>query len=707
MRRTKFRVYRQNSSLDCGPACLRMILSAYNHFIPAWDITETFPLCADKGWSVETFIRASEHYGLNVEINSFSSELLNHILLPVVMLIKNHYVVIYRVTKRKVFVADPAMGGLTYSFEEFLSIVGSDSILLAISPVNISPTGKPLTGFSLIMGFWRYYLPYKRYLYTILWIGVIMAIVQMILPFISRTIIDVGIQTSSYSFLQLILIGMAVLTLSLIIGNFIQVFLFSHISNRVKSSMLNEYFKKILKLKYIHFLTSNCGDLMQRATDIERIQNFVVNSLLSMLISCLFLLVYYISFAILNLKFGCIALTLSVIYMGWNLLFIKERKKIDFKFWNVKCESNRQLVDAHSNFFDLLTHKMQNILLKRWKSNLLELYKQNSKYLIFNQIQDVGSKIIIQSMNMILTFLCCYYVVEGQITLGSLFAIQYLIGSLSFPLSSIADFFSQAQLTMISLNRIESFYSLPTSDTGKENTFLPKHRDIILAGVSYRSPDGKGILNQVFINFKEGKKYGIIGPSGSGKSTLLKIIAGIIIPSYGDYKLGGMNTLSLCRGFLKKSISVCLQECSLFRGTIIENVIGELEFEEDRFFKVLEISAIRREMESLKDGFRTVVGDGTIRLSHGQVQRLLIARALYKRADIYIFDEITNTLDSVTGLRIISKIDEWLIHQTRIYVTHQLEGIKDAEFIYSLNSGFVAGAGTWHDLMSNNNLNEK
>lgn len=232
----------------------------------------------------------------------------------------------------------------------------------------------------------------------------------------------------------------------------------------------------------------NIGDIVQRVTDNERIQGYMASSFLQTIVVLLLLIVFVTALAIFSVHLTVIFLIIGSIYIAWNVIFLKQRKNLDFDFWKVKSENNRHLIEAHSHIADIKLFKLYNFFTLRWRSNLIEILNQNTKYLNFSQIQNVGSQVLIQTNNLMLTFFSCYYVIEGTFSLGTLFAVQYLIGSLSLPLSTIADFFNQTQLTMISLRRIQAFNHRASESAKQYHAIIPKRKDLILHGVTFRYP---------------------------------------------------------------------------------------------------------------------------------------------------------------------------------------------------------------------------
>lgn len=688
--------YRQMSTMSCGATCLRIILKMYNKDVPEWELIEQFPL-GQNGWSISTLISACKHHNLHAEIIDQRFSDLKQVSLPIILLSCNHYVVIYRVKGKNIYIADPRIGKIKYSITEFQNLIGKNYIALQIQGVISEGKSNESSPVKLFANFYGYYQPYKKYIWNILIVMGIVAIAQLLIPFASRAIIDIGIEGSSWDYIRLIILGILLMNIAIIVGEYIQIYLITHISNRVKILMLEEYFIKFLSIPYSYLFGINKGDLIQRVTDNERIQNYIITTLIHTIVSTLLLAVYLIALFIFSTKLAIVFLSISAIYIIWNCTFLHCRKKLDFNFWKIKSENNKYLIDAYDNFADIRNYRLSNTIANRWRSNLFELFEQNSKFLKFSQMQELGNKIIIQSIVLILTFLSCDYVFDGTFSLGTLFAVQYIIGNIYIPLSRIPEFMSQTQLTLISLQRINAF-NQTKSDFTKYGIILPKHRDILMQAILYKYPNGKIALSNISLNMKFGLKYGIIGERGCGKSTILKIICGILIPTSGKYMIGTTNSSSIGHDNLIKFISVYLQESSIFHGTILENIVCDTaNIDEDRLIKVVEIASIRREIEQLNNSYNSIIGDGGNMLSKGQQQRILLARTLYKEADVYLFDEVTNCLDESMGKKIISKIDLFLKDKTRIYVTHQKEILHDADLIYFLHQGYILKNGSYED----------
>lgn len=698
----KINFYRQPTSNECGATSLRIVLGYYGLYIQAWEITEKFPV-QKGGWSLTQYVKAAYEYGLKTEVLELSTANFSEITLPVVISAHSHYAVLYRVCRDKYYVADPAFGKIVYTKEEFCEhfYMDTNSVVLMFSKLAVfKQSGRNISNIMLVKTFWQYCSSYKYAILKSLIIVFVIAISHIMLPFITRSIIDVGLQTSSWDFIEILLAGNIILVLADILGTFVHTYLITHLTNRIKNSMLEDYMSKVLTLKYSMLMGAKIGDFLQRISDNERIQSFLSGPCLNSVVSISFLTVFSLILLYFNSKLFIIYFVFTILYIGWTVLFLHQRKKLDFTFWHIKSDNSKIMIQTFNNIVDVKGFNYQRKFLNKWRLNILDLFHQNISYFHFSQLQEVGGKIILQSKDLILTYFSCSLVLDGEMTLGTLFAIQYILGYLNTPLYRIADFLNQFQLVMISLGRIFNFNNLPDDYKNETVTFLPQSRNLVLRNISYRYPDGTIGLMRINMSFYAGKKYGIVGSSGCGKSTLFKLLCGFIQPEIGDIWLGTTNIKSIDWNKLRENISIDLQENNLIEGSILENIVGDIDkYDEDRLIRCVEIASIRREIENLPNAYNTLIEGDNRKMSRGQSQRLLIARAIYKQADIYLFDEIANCLSPDYEKKIVAKVDSFLADSMRIYVSHRPECLFDSDLIFVMDNGSVIDLGKYEDLV--------
>lgn len=701
--------YRQMCKTDCGPTALRILLSIFKMHVQQWDITSKVP-CGINGWSVKEFCQASSNFSLQSTPYNITLDNLQTIELPIVLLFNGHYVVCYRIKSNQYFIADPNRGRLKLSEVEMVRWLKNGNLIAikcTTTPDFLNLKSTKDSNIQTLNVLFEYFRPYRGHLLTLLLIVLVVCVAQLFIPFIARAIIDKGLATSSSDFLLLLLIGNAILILAAILGNFTQTYLVTHVTNRVKVNMLNQYIEKVLRLPMKHFAQSNVGDLVQRVRDSERIQGYVVGVFFSSIVSFLFLIIFSAVLLYFSSTLFWVALGCSVLYIGWICLFLNERKKIDLDFWELQSSSNKHVIDIYKHMFDIKLFGLHERFENKWRSIIVDQHKQNIRFLKFSQMQDVGANIIAQGKDIALTYIACYFVLQGEITLGSLFAIQYLLGMISSPLAKLASFMDQTQLAVISINRIIAF-NKQEEDVPKEKenwSFTPIIKYIVLDGIAFKYFEGTIALKNISLRMNIGQKVSIVGPSGCGKSTVLKILSGLLTPSLGEYYLGTSNTKSLNWNVLRDEyFSTFLQENEIIDGTILENIIGDIKnFDESRLIHAVEGAYMRREFEMMPDGYNTLVGNGNRKLSNGQKQRLLLARALYKETEIYLFDEITNGLSIEFEKKIIDKIDQQKSKSLRVYVSHRGEALVNSDLIIVLDKGHIVACGTHNELLKQRN----
>lgn len=692
------------TSKACGPAVLARLLKLYGIRVSQWEIVQEHPL-GNNGWSIDQLIDAAAHWGVKLTPERCIYRNNQQLTTPIILLFNNHFILVEECREDSCKVFDPIIG--VRKITSLSTYFNDDKHFIAIYALKDCDTNfkvNPSKDFSLLKYFLPLYSNYKSLFIQIFIVLMITGAMQFVLPFISRSIIDTGIGSNSWDFIKILLSANICLILGVILGNFIQTYLSSYISNKVKIHMLDNYVHKLLKFSITTISQLKIGDILQRVSDTERIQTFVTNSFFQSIFSFALVFVYAIVLAYFDHALFCVFLILVIVYITWILLFLKKRKELDFDFWKIKSDNNKLLINISNTMFDIKGFGYENNMLERWRSNIGMLLNQNMRFLHFSQIQDVGTKVILQSVTLVMIYLSCFYVFEGEMTLGSLFAVMYIIGMLNTPLQHIGESFNQFQLAIISLQRLCSF-NLMEADSDKYLSTFPRSRDLILQNIAFRYPGSGWILKSLNIRFKNGLKYGVIGKSGSGKSTLLKLIAGLYPPSTGIYLIGSTNSKSIHPRQFNKIVSFCIQESAPIDGSILENIVVDCNnYDESRLIKCVEIASIRREIESLPKSYDTILSHSNMCLSKGQIQRILIARAIYKDADIYLFDEIINCLGEQMGNDIIEKIDLFLKEKTRIYTTHRHQILKNSDYIYYLQDGYVSDLGTYEELHKRSRL---
>jgi ATP-binding cassette subfamily B protein len=529
------------------------------------------------------------------------------------------------------------------------------------------------------------------------------ALLQLIFPFLTQAIVDIGIANQDLGFITLILIAQLVLFLSQASVEFIRSWILLHISTRVNISLISDFLIKLMKLPIGFFDSKMIGDLMQRIGDHTRIENFLTVSSLNIMFSMVTLVIFGIVLAIYSIKILIIFLIGSGLYILWVLLFMKKRREVDYKRF-------AQMADNQSNLIQLITG-MQEIKLnncekqKRWDWEKIQakLFKVNIKGLALNQYQQAGAMFFNQTKNILIIFVAADSVVRGDMSLGMMMAVQYIIGQLNSPIDQMITFFRSAQDAKISLERLGEIHQKDEEENPDEPKVLslPAKKGIDISNLSFRysGPHSDQVLKNINIEIPENKLTAIVGASGSGKTTLVKLMLGFYPPEQGEIKVGELNIKNLNGKFWRQQCGAVMQDGFIFSDTIAKNIAVSDEYiDRNKLMHAVNIANIQDFVESLPLAYNTRIGQEGIGLSQGQKQRILIARAVYKNPEFLFFDEATNALDANNEKVIMGKLNEFFEGKTAVVVAHRLSTVTNADQIIVLDKGEVIEQGSHSEL---------
>ncbi len=704
----------QHDAMDCGPACLQMVAKYYgrNYSLPG--LREQCFL-SREGVSLLGISEAAEKIGFRTTGVKITFEQLLQSPLPCIVHWKqNHFVVVYGIKGRKnkfIKVADPGHGLLTYTKEEFLNgwISSKESeedrgvaLLLDPTPDFYAQDGEreDHTKFTFIL---KYLRPYRK-LIVQLFLGMLLGtLLQLIFPFLTQSIVDYGIGNNNLSFVTLILIAQLTLFTAQTAVEFIRSWILLHISTRINISIISDFLMKLMKLPIGFFDTKMIGDIMQRIGDHNRIQSFLTSTTLNALFSLVTFVVFVGVLAFYNVKLLLVFLIASSLYVLWIVLFLKRRKDLDYKRF-------AQSAAQQSNLYQMITG-MQEIKLnnceqqKRWEWERIQakLFHISVKGLVLSQYQQSGAFFINETKNIVISFFAAQAVITGNMTLGMMMAVQYIIGQLNAPITQFISFIQSAQDAKISLERLGEIHNREdeeTEDAGKQH-FLPEEHSFTIKGLSfqYEGPHSEPVLLALDLHIPEGKTTAIVGMSGSGKTTLGKLLLGVYRPVKGEILAGDTNLDNLGKHVWRAACGAVMQDGFIFSDTIARNIaVGEEQINKKQLSYALKIANLKDLIETLPLGVNTKIGQEGHGLSQGQKQRILIARAVYKNPQFLFFDEATNALDANNERLIMEGLHEFFRNKTVVVVAHRLSTVKNADRIVVLNKGRIVEVGTHEEL---------
>lgn len=711
MSKNKFPFYQQLDYRDCGPTCLRMIAKFHGKTFSREFLRDkagitrmgvTMAGIADAAEAIEL-----RTLGMRISLESLINEAPTPFIVP---WRQKHFVVVYKTSKQKIYVADPAQGLLEYSHEDFLNAwtntADKTGFVLLMEPnpsFYTQEEEQALTkGFSFLIPYLR---PYKKLINQLL-IGLLVGTtIQFLLPFLMQSVVDVGVNNQDISFIYLILISQLVLFVSQTLVSIFREWLLLHITSRFNIKMISDFLYKMLKLPINYFDTRNTGEHLQRITDHTRIQNFVSSTTFNMVYSLVLFLVFSVVLAFYSLKIFTVFILGASLYIGWTFFFLKKRAELDFKRFDEMSQSQTSLVQIINGVREIKVNNSQRKNRWKWEQVQISLFKTSLSNLQLAQYQSIGSNFINELKNIIITFLSAKAVVSGDITLGMMLSIQYIVGQLNLPLANFISFIQLWQDAKISLERLWQVHSKEDEDDAKQDKIkeLPERKSISIKNLSFRygSKSSPLILKNLSFEIPEGKTTAIVGASGSGKTTLVKLLLKFYEPTEGFIGIGPADLKNINNDFWRMNCGAVLQETFIFNDSIAGN-ISESEQNEiisrERLKTAAHVANIEDFIEKLPNKFNTELGTSGIRLSGGQEQRLMIARAVYKNPAFVFFDEATSSLDANNEKAIMEKLNHFLQDRTSVIVAHRLSTVKNADNIIVLENGEIVEQGTHETL---------
>ncbi|TKC07331.1 peptidase domain-containing ABC transporter [Pedobacter frigoris] len=718
---TKFPLNLQLDMMDCGPACLTMIAKHYGKFYSLQYLRDQCGI-TKEGVSFADISHASESIGLrSLSLKCTVDDLLLKIPLPAIIHWDNsHFVVVYKVNaeKRKIYVADPAKGYVSYSDKEFVAKTIKKSgaatlipevqeklVLMVVEPqadFYERRAGEKIERLKTFENFIGYFKPYKKSFVNLFFIMLLVTILQGMMPFISKAIIDVGIQTHDIDFINIILIANIAIIISVLLSNMVRDWILLHITSRINIALISDYLIKLMRLPITFFENKQSGDILQRAQDHERIRSFLMNNSIGMIFSVLTFVVFSIILCIYNPIIFYIFLAGSALYVIWVMGFLKLRKKLDWEYFDLVSKNQSYWVETIASIQDIKINNYEKQKRWKWEGIQAQLYKVNLRVMSITNTQNLGAQFIDQFKNLFITFYCAKAVIAGDITFGVMISTQFIIGMLNAPVSQFIQFIVGFQFAQLSFLRLNEIHQLPDEhdNVGQNNMELPEQKSLMINNVGFQyTPAGKPILQGIRLVIPQGKVTAIVGDSGSGKSTLLKLLLRLYKPTYGDIKIGDMNINNISLRQWREKCGAVMQDGKIFNDTILNNIVLDDEkVDYSRLKKALQTANISQEIEALPLGYETVMGEQGRGLSGGQKQRILIARALYKNPDYLFFDEATNSLDTINEQKITAALDDVFKGKTVIVVAHRLSTIRKADQIVVMQNGTIVEVGS-HDLL--------
>ena len=712
-------ITQQQDAMDCGPSCLVMIAEYYGVRKNIDTIRHTCAL-GKEGVSLLGISKAAEEIGFKTVGGRLSFETLaNEAPLPcIVHWNQNHFVVVYKIKRHRkdrytVYVADPGKGLVTYTKEEFCEHWVSTKtngeekgIALLLEPTEQFYTQKDAKAVptqNRLKFLWGYLKKYKRF-FTQLILGLLLgSLLQLVFPFLTQSIVDTGIGGKDIGFVWLVLLAEMMLLFSRTAIDFIRSKILLHISTRINISLISDFFIKLMKLPMKFFDTKLMGDLLQRIEDHRRVEQFLTSSSLSLLFSFFTFLVFGIVLAIYNLPIFVVFLIGTALYAGWIILFLKKRRQLDYKYFEQAGRNRNVTYQLIGGMQEIKLQGCEQRKRWEWEDVQADLFKVNLRSLNLQQIQQAGSITINEVKNILITVLAATAVIHGNMTLGMMLAVQYIIGQLNSPVEQLIQFIYSWQDVSISLDRMNEIHTEENEENSNRHitSFPHNNLDIQVENLSFKydiySPTP--ILDNLNLTIPNGKVTAIVGASGSGKTTLIKLLLGYYSPLEGEIKVSGTELEEYNLSWWRNHCGAVMQEGYLFSDTIARNIaISDDTPDIERIRAAARTANIADHIESLPLAYNTMIGQDGQGISQGQRQRILIARMVYKNPTFVFLDEATNALDANNERAITEKLESFYRGKTVVVVAHRLSTVRNADQIVVLDKGRIVEVGNHESL---------
>ncbi|HZY38618.1 MAG TPA: peptidase domain-containing ABC transporter [Mucilaginibacter sp.] len=704
-----FPYYRQPDSMDCGPTCIGMVAKHYGRNFKVQTLRK---LCEinREGVSLLGMSDAAEKIGFRTLGVKLTPQQLKDAELPCILYWRQtHFVVLYKIQNRKYYLADPASGLVTLPEADFARNWLGDKEKLEGIALLLAPTPQFYEqdddkGTEVRWSFmFRYLVTYRKLVFQLLLGLGIGSLLQLITPFLTQSIVDIGINTRNLNFIYIILVAQIALIIGRVSVEFIRSWILLHISTRINISILTDFLIKLMKLPMSFFDTKMTGDIMQRMNDQRNIQTFLTGSTLTTIFSMFNLVVFSVVLAYYNLAIFFVFALSSTLYTLWIVAFLKRRRELNYKSFEVSARNQSSIIQLVGGMQEIKLNNCEQQKRWEWEHIQARLFKFNVKTLALSQYQQGGATFINEGKNILITFLSAEAVINGNLTLGAMVAVQYIVGQLSSPIEQFFGFIQGFQDAKISLERLNEIHQMQDEEPpGRDyNHLLPENKSISINNLTFRYP-GAGnepVLEDISLHIPHGKTTAIVGMSGSGKTTILKLLLRFYEPQKGEIKVGEQQLSNISFKTWRGHCGVVMQDGFIFSDNIERNIaVGDEYADKEKLWHAIKVANIKDFIDGLPLGLNTKIGAEGNGISQGQRQRMLIARAVYKNPDYLFFDEATNALDANNERVIMDNLNEFFKGRTVVIVAHRLSTVSNADNIVLLDKGQIIEEGTHQQL---------
>ncbi|MBS1775016.1 MAG: peptidase domain-containing ABC transporter [Bacteroidetes bacterium] len=724
--RLKFPHYTQLDAMDCGPTCVRMIAKHYGKALSIGELRSK-SFITRGGVSMLGISEAAAAFGLRtLPVKIPFDKLKDEAPLPcIVHWNQNHFVVVYKIRKGKVYIADPDAGLFVLKRKDFeeswLSAKNETNgenkgqgqpmgVVLLIEPTaafyEIEKGGDTINKKKIGLTYLFSYLnSYRKLVFQLCLSLLLGSLIQLLFPFLTQSVVDVGINTHNLNFIYLVLIGQLMLTFSRASVEFIRGWILIHLSARINISIISDFLIKLMQLPMSFFDQKMTGDILRRIDDHSRIERFLSSSSLNILFSFFNLIVFSSVLIFYSLPIFFVMMTGSMFYVAYTLLFMKKRAELDYKKFNRMSQNQNTLIQIVQGMQEIKLNNCEHEKRWWWERVQAKLFQITVSTIRLQQWQEAGSLLINETKNVIITIMAAKAVLNGDMSLGMMLSVQYIIGQTSSPINQFVSFIREYQDAKLSLERIGEIHSMEEEDGAIKNKSWPFIKNgktginVTKLSFQYEGPNSAKVLDNVELFIPKGKVTAVVGASGSGKTTLMKLLLKFYQPVNGEINVDGVGLSTIHSSVWRNKCGAVIQDGFIFADTIMSNVtMGDDSPDLEKLSEALRVANIIEFVQSLPLGLNTKIGGAGTGISEGQKQRILIARAVYKNPEYLFFDEATSSLDANNEKMIMQNLEGFYKGRTVLVIAHRLSTVRNADQIVVLSNGKISEYGTHEEL---------
>lgn len=712
----KFPVYYAHDSVDCGPTCIKMISQYYDRFFSNEYLSRISFLSRD-GVSLQSLKEASETIGFTaVPVKISYEDIIKHAPFPCILHWNHdHFVVLYKISKnifsakkaKSTFtIADPADGLITIDEQTFKKywLPGANkkgtALLLHPTDAFYDHPEKKDTANKIRISF-KYLYPHKKILLQVAFTFLIGSLISLAFPLLMQILIDQGVNGKNISLVYLVLLSQVLLFVGdTVLGN-IRSWLLMYVGTRISFMIISDFLNKLFRLPIRFFDSKKIGDFSQRMDDHHRIERFLTGSVLHSCFSILSIAVFTIIIAYYSVKVLLVYVFLNSLGISWVFLFKNKRKQLDARFFSNKRRTVDKFHEMITGMQEIKLYNNEKLNIAQWEELQLDHFKLNERSALLQQYQHSGFLIFSNLKNILISFISAGEVIHGNMTLGILLSISYIVGQTNGPITQLVDFVKLAQDAKLSMERLEEIHNESDEEKDPATNGLSLQKDIFLQNVSFQF-EGKlspFVLRDVSFTIPRGKTTALVGASGSGKTTLMKLLLRFYEPVTGTIKIGNSPLHSISPRLWRGQCGTVMQDGYLFNDTIANNIAMSDMIDDTRLNHAISVAHLEKFIEQLPLGVSTKIGSSGAGISGGQKQRILIARAVYKDPQHIFFDEATSSLDATSESVIMKNLDQFFHKKTVLIIAHRMSTVKNADQIIVLDNGKVEEIGTHETLI--------